>query len=78
MRQHLNNCKIHRQTDNQTNKQTNRHLAICTLTTFWTVQDDQANFQASDQKTPFTKSSTFEPRGSKLIFQTGNGIGRGH
>ena len=58
---------------------------MCTLTTFWTVQDDQANFQASDQKTPFTKSSTFEPRGSKLIFQTGNGIiqtgngiGRGH
>ena len=33
-----------------------------------------SNFQASDQKTPFTKCFTFDPRGSKLIFKTGNGI----
>jgi len=33
-----------------------------------------SNFQASDKKTPFTKCFTFDPRGSKLIFKTGNGI----
>ena len=26
-----------------------------------------SNFQACDQKTPFTKCFTFDPRGSKLI-----------
>ena len=33
-----------------------------------------SNFEASDQKTPFTKCFTFDPKGSKLIFKTGNGI----
>ena len=40
MRQHLNKLEIHRQTDRQTYLHTNRHLAICTLTTYWTVQYD--------------------------------------
>ena len=31
-------------------------------------------FQASDQETPFTQCLTFDPRGSKWIFKTGNGI----
>ena len=43
MRQHLNKLEIHRFTD----LQTNRHLAICTLTTFWTVQYDQDSIQDS-------------------------------
>ena len=30
--------------------------------------------QTSDQKTSFTKHLSFDPRGSKLIFKTGNGI----
>ena len=33
-----------------------------------------SHFQASDQKTSFTKCFWFDPRGSKLIFKTGNGI----
>ena len=33
-----------------------------------------SHFQASDQKTSFTKCVLFVPRGSKLIFKTGNGI----
>ena len=33
-----------------------------------------SNFQASDQKTPFTKCFTFDTRGSKSIFKTGNGL----
>ena len=41
MRQHLNKLEIHK----QIYKQTNRHLAICTLTTFWTVQYDQDSIQ---------------------------------
>ena len=32
------------------------------------------HFQASDQKTSFTKCFSFGPRGSKLIFKTGNEI----
>ena len=32
------------------------------------------HFQASDQKSSFTKCFSFIPRGSRLIFQTGNGI----
>ena len=43
MRQHLNKLEIHR----QTNLFTYRHLAICTLTTFWTVQYDQDSIQDS-------------------------------
>ena len=31
MRQHLNKCKIHRQTDKQTDRQTHRHLAVLSL-----------------------------------------------
>ena len=41
MRQHLNKLEIHRQTD----KLIYRHLAICTLTIFWTVQYDQDSIQ---------------------------------
>ena len=33
-----------------------------------------SHFQASDQKTFFIKCFSFEPRGLKLIFKTGNGI----
>ena len=33
-----------------------------------------SHFQASDQKTSFTKCFSFVPRGSKSSFQTGNGI----
>ena len=33
-----------------------------------------SNFQAPDQKISFTKSFTFNPTVSKLIFKTGNGI----
>merc|ERR1711953_905663 len=33
-----------------------------------------SHFQASDQKTSFTKGFSFDPRISKLIFKTGNGI----
>ena len=33
-----------------------------------------STFQASDQKTYFTKCFSFVPRDSKLIFKTGNGI----
>ena len=43
MRQHLNKFEIHRQTDRPIYK----HLAICTLTTFWTVQYDQDSIQDS-------------------------------
>ena len=32
-------------TDIFTHLHTNRHLAICTLTTFWTGQDDQDSIQ---------------------------------
>ena len=32
------------------------------------------NFQASDQKTSFSTSFSYVPRGSKLSFKTGNGI----
>ena len=32
------------------------------------------HFQASDQKTSFTKDFSFDLRSSKLIFKTGNGI----
>ena len=31
-------------------------------------------FQASDEKTSLTKRRSFDPRASKLIFKTGNGI----
>ena len=33
-----------------------------------------SHFQASDQKTSFSKCFSFDPRVSKLIFKTGNGI----
>ena len=33
-----------------------------------------SHFKASIQKAPFTKCISFDPRGSKLIFETGNGI----
>ena len=33
-----------------------------------------SHFQASDQKTSFTKYLSFDPMGSKLIYKTGNGI----
>ena len=33
-----------------------------------------SHFQASDEKTSFTKCFSFDPRGPKLIFKTGNGI----
>ena len=33
-----------------------------------------SHFQASNQKTSFTKYFSFDPMGSKLIFKTGNGI----
>jgi len=33
-----------------------------------------SHFQASDQKTSFTICFSFDPRGSKLIFKTGNRI----
>ena len=33
-----------------------------------------SHFQASDQKTSFPQRFSFDPRGSKLIFKTGNGI----
>ena len=33
-----------------------------------------SNFQASDQKTYFTKCFSFDPRGSKSILKSGNGI----
>ena len=33
-----------------------------------------SNFQASDQKTSFSTSFSYDPRGSKLIFKTENGI----
>ena len=43
MRQHLNKLEIHR----LTYLHIYRHLAICTLTTFWTVQYDQDSIQDS-------------------------------
>ena len=33
-----------------------------------------SHFQASDQKTSFLRCFSFDPRGLKLIFKTGNGI----
>ena len=33
-----------------------------------------SHFQTSNKKTSFTKYLSFDPRGSKLIFKTGNGI----
>ena len=33
-----------------------------------------SHFQASAEKTSFTKCFSFDPRGPKLIFKTGNGI----
>ena len=33
-----------------------------------------SHFQASDEKTSFTKCFSFDPTGPKLIFKTGNGI----
>ena len=33
-----------------------------------------SHFQASDEKTYFTKCFSFDPTGPKLIFKTGNGI----
>ena len=33
-----------------------------------------SHFQASDQKISFTKCFSYDPRGSKSIFKTGNGI----
>ena len=33
-----------------------------------------SHFQVSDQKTSFTKCFSYDLRGSKLIFKTGNGI----
>ena len=52
MRRHLNKLEIHRFTYRQTYRHTNKHLAMCTLTTFWTVQyhsvqDSQDSHQAS-------------------------------
>ena len=44
----------------------------------WNYQNRKWNyishFKVSDQKTYFTKCFSFDPRGSKLIFKTGNGI----
>ena len=45
MRQHLNKLKIHRQTDRQIYKQTNRHLALYILATLCRVQDGQDSDQ---------------------------------
>ena len=47
MRQHLNKLEIHRQTDLHIYIFTDRDLAICNLTTFWTVQNDQDSIQDS-------------------------------
>ena len=51
---------------------------VTKLVRIWNNQNRKwnyfSNFQASDQKTPFTKCLTFDPRGSKLIFKTENGI----
>ena len=47
MRQHLNKLEIHRFTYRQTDRLIYRHLAICTLTTIWTVQYDQDSIQDS-------------------------------
>ena len=33
-----------------------------------------SHFQASDQKSSFTKCFSFDPMGSKIVFKTGNGI----
>ena len=43
MRQHLNKLEIHRQTD----LLTDRHLAMYTPITFWTVKEDQDSIQDS-------------------------------
>ena len=45
MRQHLNKLEIHRFTYRQTDKQTNRHLAMCTLTILFRVQVSQNSDQ---------------------------------
>ena len=47
MRQHLNKLEIHRFTNIQTDLLTDRHLAMYTLITFWTVKDDQDSIQDS-------------------------------
>ena len=45
MRQYLNKLEIHRQTYLHIYIFTDRHLAICNLTTFWSVQNDQDSIQ---------------------------------
>ena len=47
MSQHLNKLEIHRLIELQIYRFTDRHSAMCTLTTFWPVQNNQDNIQDS-------------------------------